>query len=150
MRTYVLNICLSFYSLGMFINDDILLPNLFRSPTTHPPHAPPTNQWLIFLQQLWAPMPIMIWIAIIVEGAIENWSDFGILLGIQMLNASLGYYEIVKAGDAVAALKKSLKPLATVKRDGKWSNIDAGLVVPGDLVLLASGSAIPAVSRNPL
>ena len=44
----------------------------------------------------------MIWIAILVEGAIENWSDFGILFGIQTINASLGYYEIVKAGDAVA------------------------------------------------
>jgi P-type E1-E2 ATPase len=36
---------------------------------------------------------------------------------------------------------------ATVKRDGKWSNIDAAEVVPGDLVLLACGSAIPADSR---
>ena len=99
---------------------------------------------LIFLEQLWQPMPIMIWIAILVEGIIRNWADFGILFAIQMLNASLGYYEITKAGDAVAALKASLKPLATVKRDGKWSNVDAGIIVPGDLVLLASGSAIPA------
>ena len=36
---------------------------------------------------------------------------------------------------------------ATVKRDGVWSNIDAAEVVPGDLVLLACGSAIPADSR---
>ena len=28
--------------------------------------------------------------------------------------------------------------------DGSWRNIDASLLVPGDLVLLASGSAIPA------
>lgn len=103
-----------------------------------------TPKWLIFLQQLWAPMPIMIWIAVVTEAAIQNWPDMGILLGIQFTNASLGFYEIVKAGDAVAALKKSLKPLATVKRDGKWVNIDAGLVVPNDLVLLASGSAVPA------
>lgn len=89
-------------------------------------------------------MPIMIWIAAITEAGIQNWPDCGILLAIQFINASLGYYEIVKAGDAVAALKKSLKPLATVKRDGKWSKIDATVVVPGDLVLLASGSAIPA------
>ena len=41
-------------------------------------------------------------------------------------------------------IKASLKPVATVKRDGKWTNIDAALVVPGDLVLLAAGSAIPA------
>lgn len=50
----------------------------------------------------------------------------------------------MKAADAVAALKASLKPLATIKRDGVWANIDAGGVVPGDLVLLASGSAVPA------
>ena len=42
------------------------------------------------------------------------------------------------------ALKASLKPQATAKRDGKWSNINAGLLVPGDCVLLASGSAVPA------
>lgn len=99
---------------------------------------------LIFLEQLWQPMPVMIWIAAITEAGIQNWPDMAILLGIQFINAGLGYYEITKAGDAVAALKKSLKPLATIKRDGKWSNIDAGEVVPGDLCLLASGSAIPA------
>lgn len=67
-----------------------------------------------------------------------------ILLAIQFINATIGWYETVKAADAVAALKASLKPLATVKRDGVWANIDAGGVVPGDLVLLASGSAVPA------
>lgn len=101
-------------------------------------------KWLIFCEQLWQPMPIMIWIAAITEAGISNWPDMAILLAIQFINASLGYYEITKAGDAVAALKKSLKPLATVKREGKWSNIDAAEVVPGDLVLLAAGSAIPA------
>jgi len=50
----------------------------------------------------------------------------------------------VKAGNAVAALKASLKPAATVKRDGRWQTLDASRVVPGDLVLLASGSAVPA------
>ena len=71
-----------------------------------------------------------------------------ILLIIQFANASIAFYEINKAGDAVAALKASLKPEATVKRDGKWSTISAALIVPGDLVLLASGSAIPADCRT--
>lgn len=101
-------------------------------------------KWLIFLEQLKEPMPIMIWIAAFTEAAIYNWPDMGILLAIQFINASISFYEITKAGDAVAALKKSLKPLATVKRDGQWTNVDAGIVVPGDLVLLAAGSAIPA------
>eukprot|EP01032_Pedospumella_encystans_P016080 gene16080-biopygen13139 len=89
----------------------------------------------------------MIWIAAIIELGIQNFLDMGILLMIQFANASIGFYEITKAGDAVAALKKSLKPTATVKRDGKFAVIDAAFVVPGDLVLLGSGSAIPADCR---
>ena len=104
-------------------------------------------KWYIFVSQLWQPMPIMIWIAAIVEAAILNWTDMSILLFIQFANASIGFYEITKAGDAVAALKSQLQAKATVKRDGKWQNIDAALVVPGDLVLLAAGSAIPADCR---
>ena len=56
-------------------------------------------------------------------------------------------YETTKAGDAVKALKASLKPQATVCRDGKWQSIDAALLVPSDLVLLGSGSHIPADCR---
>lgn len=103
--------------------------------------------WYIFVSQLWQPMPIMIWLAIIVEAGIQNYLDMGILLFIQFANASIGFYEITKAGNAVAALKKSLKPIATAKRDGKFVNIDAVFLVPGDLVLLASGSAVPADCR---
>ena len=101
-------------------------------------------QWRIVYELLTEPMPVMLWIASFTEAAIQNYPDMSILLAIQFINASLGFYEIVKAGDAVAALKASLKPQATVKRDGKWQNVHAGIVVPGDLVLLASGSAIPA------
>ena len=100
--------------------------------------------FLQFLRQLWQPMPCMIWMAVIIEGAIQSWPDMGILLGIQFLNAGLSFYETTKAGDAVAALKSSLKPLADVKRDGKWVRLDAALLVPGDLVKLAAGSAVAA------
>eukprot|EP00981_Chlorochromonas_danica_P004704 scaffold946_cov171-Ochromonas_danica.AAC.4 len=104
-------------------------------------------KWFIFCSQLWQPMPVMIWLAIVIEAAIQNWIDMAVLVFIQFANASIGYYEITKAGDAVAALKKSLKPIATVKRDQKFVNVDAAVLVPGDLVLLASGSAVPADCR---
>lgn len=42
--------------------------------------------------QLSAPMPIMIWIAVVIEAAIMNWADMGILLGIQFINATLGWW----------------------------------------------------------
>ena len=104
-------------------------------------------KWLVFLRQFWAPMPIMIWVAIIIEAAITNWIDMGILLMIQFANASISFYETNKAGNAIAALKSSLKPTATCKRDDKWQVIDGAILVPGDTVLLGSGSAIPADCR---
>jgi H+-transporting ATPase len=105
-----------------------------------------TPKWLIFCRLLIGPMPIVLWICALIEAIIENWPDFAILLVIQFVNAGISFYETMKAGDAVAALKNSLKPTATCKRDGKWSDIDARLLVPGDLVLLAAGSAVPADS----
>ena len=89
-----------------------------------------TPAWVIFLGLLIQPMPIMIWLAAIIEAAIQNWEDFGILLFIQFANAGIAFYETTKAGDAVAALKASLKPEATVKRDGVWKKIDASICVP--------------------
>ncbi|EKX41028.1 hypothetical protein GUITHDRAFT_75022 [Guillardia theta CCMP2712] len=103
-----------------------------------------TPKWLILLRLLSGPMPIMLWIAALVELIIGNYPDMAILLFIQFTNAGISFYETTKAGDAVKVLKDSLKPVATAKRDGKWQDIDATLLVPGDLVLLAAGSAVPA------
>lgn len=100
-----------------------------------------------FICILFEPMPVMIWLAIIIEAAISKWMDMSILIAIQFANASIAFYESTQAGNAVAALKASLRPLATVKRDGIWQHIDAAVVVPGDLVLLATGSAVPADCR---
>lgn len=104
-------------------------------------------KWYIFLTLFWEPMPIMIWIAIVIEAILCKWMDMSILLAIQIANASIAFYETTKSGDAVAALKASLKPEATVKRDDVWLSIDASLLVPGDMVLLTTGAAIPADCR---
>lgn len=106
--------------------------------------------WYIFCSQLWQPMALMIWAAAIIEAALANYPDMAILFCILFANASIAFYEITKSGNAVAALRASLKPVATVKRNGGWTNIDATFVVPGDLVLLATGSSVPADCRiNP-
>eukprot|EP00899_Mesostigma_viride_P013728 jgi/Mesvir1/22356/Mv17859-RA.1 len=105
------------------------------------------SKWRLLLEQFTQPMPIMVWIALIVEAALTNWPDFGVLMFLQILNGSVGFYETCRAGDAVAALKAALKPSATCKRDGAWAVINAGELVPGDLVLLAAGAAVPADVR---
>ena len=57
--------------------------------------------------------------------------DFAVLLILQLLNSFIGWYEELKAGNAIEALKKSLQPITQVKRDGRVQKMDATLLVPG-------------------
>lgn len=100
--------------------------------------------WVKLLEQFWGPMPIMIWLAILVELVTRDMPDFFVLLFLQLLNGVVGWYEELKAGNAVAALKASLKPEAMVVRDGVHQTINAALLVPGDRVTLSAGAAVPA------
>ena len=106
-----------------------------------------TPKWYIFVSLLFQPMPIMIWIAAIIEAAISNYLDMGILFFILFGNATISFIETINAADAVAELKKSVKPEAHCFRNGKWVKIEATLLVPGDLVKLCAGGAIPADCR---
>ena len=93
------------------------------------------------------PMALMIWVAVILEGATGAWPAFGMLLFLQLLNSFVGWWEDYKAGNAVQALKAALKPEAQVTRGGRSFNIDAGELVPGDIVTLSAGAAVPADCR---
>jgi H+-transporting ATPase len=102
------------------------------------------SPWIKLLEQFWGPMPMMIWIAILVELLTKDMPDFFVLLFLQILNGAVGWYEELKAGNAVDSLKASLKPEAQVIRDGVHQTINASLLVPGDRITLSAGSAVPA------
>mmetsp|Transcript_24920 Transcript_24920/g.85274 ORF Transcript_24920/g.85274 Transcript_24920/m.85274 type:complete len:958 (-) Transcript_24920:120-2993(-) len=104
-------------------------------------------KWKVLMGHFTGPMPCMIWAAIFIEAIIQDWPNFWVLFFLQMLNGLVGFYEDSKAGDAVAALKASLKPEAQVKRNGRWMKINAAELVPGDRVALNAGAAVPADSR---
>ena len=106
-----------------------------------------TSKWYILASQFWKPMAIMIWIAIIVQASIQQFTDLIVLLAILFINSFIAFHETVKAGDAVAALKQTLIPTCTVKRDDKFITMNATEIVPGDLILLGSGSTVPADCR---
>ena len=76
--------------------------------------------------------------------SVDSWVDVGVLVVLQLLNVLVGFVEELKAGDAIAALRESLKPEATVKREGRVYTMEATTLVPGDIVCLGAGAAIPA------
>ena len=102
------------------------------------------NIWIKFIKGFTGPMPVMIWISIILEMIMKDWTDFWVLMTLQILNGTVGFYEDYKAGNAVEALEASLKPIAVAKRDGVFNNINAAELVPGDRIALNAGANVPA------
>jgi len=87
-------------------------------------------------------MPFMIEVAAILAGAVEDWEDFGIILALLFVNATIGFAEEWKAQGEVNALRASLKTHASVKRDGTFSTLESSKMVPGDVFLLKGGMVV--------
>lgn len=77
--------------------------------------------------------PVMEIAALLAVG-LNDWIDFGVILGILFLNAFVGYYQEKQAADVVASLKGDIAMKATVVRDGQEQTILARELVPGDIV----------------
>lgn len=77
-------------------------------------------------------------IAVLLAAGLRNWIDFGVIIGILMLNAVVGWYQEKQAADVVASLKGDIAMKAIVVRDGKEQEIKARELVPGDIVRLTS------------
>ncbi len=106
-----------------------------------------------FLTQLKDPMLIILIIAAGVSALTgmlsgENeWADVIIILMVVILNAVLGVIQESKAEEAIAALQTMTAATCKVMRDNKMSVIHADALVPGDVVILEAGDAIPADGR---
>ncbi|XP_027333998.1 ATPase 11, plasma membrane-type-like isoform X2 [Abrus precatorius] len=77
-------------------------------------------------------------------------SDYQDFIGIVLLliiNSTISFIEENNAGNAAAALMARLAPKTKVLRDGKWSEEDASVLVPGDIVSIKLGDIIPADAR---
>ncbi|NGX62793.1 MAG: Calcium-transporting ATPase 1 [Candidatus Anoxychlamydiales bacterium] len=99
------------------------------------------KQLLVFF---WGPIPWMIEIAAILSGVLQKWPDFIVIMAMLIINAALGFFQEFKAGNAIEALKKKLALHARALRDGKWVDILAKEIVPGDIIGVKLGNIIPA------
>jgi H+-transporting ATPase len=102
------------------------------------------NPLLKFLRYFWGPIPWMIEAAVIMSAIIRHWPDLGIISSLLVVNAVVGFWQEHKAGNAIELLKQRLALNARVLRDGKWKEMPAGGLVPGDVVRLRLGDIIPA------
>ena len=82
-----------------------------------------------------------------VTAALGHGVDTAVILGVVCINALIGFLQEGKAEKSLDAIRNMLSLHAMVMRDGRRSEIAAEELVPGDIVLLASGDKVPADLR---
>ncbi len=103
--------------------------------------------WGMLLEQFKNVMIIVLLIAAVISGFMNELTDMIIILVVILINAVLGVAQESKAEKALAALKKMSSPVVRVKRKGEVKQIKTELLVPGDIVFLEAGDIIPADMR---
>ena len=82
--------------------------------------------------------------AAIVSGIVGDVEDTVVILGIVVLNATVGFVQEYRADRAVAALKRMAAFNAMVVRNGHQQVVPRRSGYQGDIVLLEAGNALPA------
>ncbi len=85
--------------------------------------------------------------AAVVTAALAHWVDSGVIVGVVLINAMIGFVQEGKAERALEAIRGMLSHRANVVRGGRRFEISAEELVPGDVVFLQSGDKVPADLR---
>ncbi|KAI4377225.1 hypothetical protein MLD38_014890 [Melastoma candidum] len=109
---------------------------------------------LKFLGFMWNPLSWVMEAAALMAIALANgdhkppdWQDFVGIVCLLLINSTISFIEENNAGNAAAALMAGLAPKTKLLRDGRWSEQDASILVPGDIISIKLGDIIPADAR---
>ncbi|KAK8499360.1 hypothetical protein V6N13_010602 [Hibiscus sabdariffa] len=112
------------------------------------------SKFLKFLGFMWNPLSWVMEAAAIMAIALANgdgrppdWQDFVGIIALLLINSTISFIEENNAGNAAAALMANLAPKTKVLRDGRWSEQEAAILVPGDIITIKLGDIVPADAR---
>ena len=115
-------------------------PNSLKPPAAQ-------NPLLRFLRQFHNVLIYILLIAGTITALLGHWVDSGVILGVVVINAIIGFLQEGKAERAMDAIRNMLSPSAMVWRDNHLREIPASRLVPGDMVQLGAGDRVPADLR---
>ena len=105
------------------------------------------NPFLLFVNQFKSFIIYILLFAVFFSILIGEYVDTSIILAILIANALIGFFQELSANRSLEALKKMSVVKATVLRGGGKEGIDAGHLVPGDIIYLEAGDKVPADVR---
>lgn len=120
---------------------------LARHGTNELPDAGSQPAWKMLLGQFAEPMVLILVAAAALSLAMRNWTEGIAIFAIVLMFGILGFLQERRAEQAMAALKRLASPMVRVRRDGGLASVPARDLVPGDVVCLDAGRAVPADLR---
>ncbi|CAN1134695.1 ATPase 7, plasma membrane-type [Linum perenne] len=112
------------------------------------------SKFLKFLGFMWNPLSWVMEAAALMAialahggGKSADYHDFVGIIVLLIINSTISFIEENNAGNAAAALMAQLSPKARVLRNGRWSEEDASILVPGDIISIKLGDIVPADAR---
>ena len=111
------------------------------------PDAPRRGPLMRFALQFHNVLIYALLLASIITAIQGHWVDTGVILGVVVINALIGFVQEGKAESALAAIQDMLAPHATVRRSGERLHVPAEQLVVGDIVTMESGDRVPADIR---
>ncbi len=106
-----------------------------------------TDTFTPLLAQFKTPIVLTLLFAALLSFFLHDPVDANIILAIILVSGLLGFWQERGAADAVEKLLAVVGIKSTVLRDGSSREIPLEEIVPGDIVMLDAGDAIPADCR---
>ena len=105
------------------------------------------SPWMILLEQFKNVLIIILLFATALSAFLGHGVEAIAITVIVLFAVVLGFVQEFRAERAIEALREMAAPTATVVRDGRERRINALELVPGDLIVLATGDRVPADAR---
>jgi magnesium-transporting ATPase (P-type) len=121
-----------------------------RLAVTGPNRLPPPKRrspLIRFLLQFHNVLIYVLLAAALITLLMAHWLDAGVILGVVVINAIIGFIQEGRAERALDAIRELLSQQCTVVRNGRPRTVPADELVPGDMVLVQSGDRVPADLR---
>uniref|UniRef100_A0A8B9KPZ1 Sodium/potassium-transporting ATPase subunit alpha n=1 Tax=Astyanax mexicanus TaxID=7994 RepID=A0A8B9KPZ1_ASTMX len=119
-----------------------------------------TPEYVKFARQLAGGLQCLMWVAAVIcfiafgieisKGEISGYDDLYLaitLIAVVVVTGCFGYYQEFKSTNIIASFKNLVPQQALVIRDGQKNQINANLLVVGDLVEIKGGDRVPADIR---
>ncbi len=115
-------------------------PNILTETGRQPLHR-------LVLKQFRDPLIAVLFVAALLAWYLGDVRGAIVLLAIIWINAAIGFFQEFHAERLLERLKAMVQSRARALRDGETVEVDADDLVPGDIVLLEEGVAVPADLR---